>query len=455
MVRRIAGLSGWKLRPAQVLGLGYLIVILGGGLLLQMPASCQPGVQLSFLDAVFMATSATCVTGLSVLDVATSFSTFGQLVIMLLIQIGGLGIMTISTLFALLLGKRIGLRHRLAIQEELNTITLSGVVRLIRLVLGLSLGLEILGAGFLFIRWMGKMPIGQALYFAVFHSVSAFNNAGFVILGPNLEAYVGDVLVNIVLSLLVIAGGLGFLVIGELLLKSLLLRSSFRRLSLHSKLVLVTTSLLMASSFVFVFCVEGNNPLTLGPLEGETKLLATWFQSVSPRTAGFSTIPVDGMRAATLFLFIFLMFIGASPGSTGGGIKTTTAACLVMTVISTIKGQSDTVVFGRRIPETTVRKALSIVILALVLVLTVTLVMLVIEDLPVLDVIFEVVSAFSTTGLSTGITPLLSSSSKLLLIILMFVGRIGPVTLALALGRKFHGFPGSGVRYPEGTVIVG
>jgi len=439
-----------RLTPAQVLGLGYFSVIVVGTLLLKLPIATRPGVELSVLDAAFTATSATCVTGLSVLNTATGFSRFGQTIIMILVQIGGLGIMTMSTLFALLLGKRIGIRQRQLIQEDLNNISVSGVVRMARLIIEIALIFEGIGAVILFLHWVGDMPAGRAFFFAVFHAISAFNNAGFDLFGTSLEGFVGDVVVNLVISFLIIAGGLGFFVLREATVKR-----RFRMLSLHSKIVLVSTLVLIAGAFIFVLVAEYHNPMTLGPLDPGAKVTAAFFQAVTPRTAGFNTVPVGQMRPVTLFFILLLMFIGASPGSTGGGIKTTTFACIMVAVGNSIKGQNDNVLFYRRISERTVRRSLSIMVLALALIVTVTMVLLAIEDLPILPVLFEVVSAFGTVGLSTGITPVLSGLGKLLIMMVMFAGRIGPVTLALALGRRLVAPEGDGVRYPEGPVVVG
>jgi len=302
--------------PSRVLVLGFAVVILFGALLLTLPQATQDGLGLPFLNAAFTATSAVCVTGLVVVDTATTFTLFGQWVILLLIQVGGLGFMTFATMFAMILRKRITFKERLLLQEALNQISVEGVVRLTKSVLQISFAIEAIGALILTLRWYSDFGWSKALYYGVFHSISAFNNAGFDLFGnfSSLTAYVGDPFVNITIMLLIICGGLGFIVLVDLLAP----RKKFR---LHTKIVLQVSGALILLGAVVIFLMEFTNPKTLGPLPLGTKVLAAFFQSVSPRTAGYNTINLAGMYDTTLLSMIVLMFIGASPGSTGGGIK--------------------------------------------------------------------------------------------------------------------------------------
>lgn len=442
------------LSPAQVLVIGFASLILAGSLLLSLPVASATGQPHRYLDALFTATSAVCVSGLVVVDTGTSFSPFGQLVILALIQTGGLGFMTISTSLALLIGKRIGLRERLLIQEAFNQFNLSGLVRLIRHVLAVTLIFEGTGAILLAMRFMSTMPFAQALYYGVFHSVSAFCNAGFDLFGriygpfSSLSAYVNDWLVNSVVTALIIIGGLGFTVLLDL-------QNFFRggRLSLHTRLVITVTVTLIVVGTVMVFLLEFNNPLTLGKLPPSGKVLASFFQAVTPRTAGFNTLDIGKFKEATLFLMIILMFIGASPSSTGGGIKTTTLGSLMVTVWATIRGRKEVELYERRLPMETVFKSLTVALISLSLVILVTLILNVTEKFSFLEILFEVTSAFGTVGLTTGITPFLSDLGRILIMATMFSGRIGLFTIAVALARRMQ-VEGT-YRYVEEKVIIG
>lgn len=436
-----------SLRPAQILLAGYGTVIVVGTLLLMLPISSRSG-SIRPLDAFFTATSATAVTGLVVVPTGLHYSLFGQVVILLLIQIGGLGIMTASTIFALLLGRRIGIRQRLIILEDLGQLTMSGVVRLVKYILGLTFGIEFLGAVILFLSFVSKMPLSKAAYFAVFHSISAFCNAGFDLFGNSLESFRDDIIVNFTIAFLLVMGGLGFSVIVDLYLS----KFKHRRLSLHSKLVLVMTLVLIVGGTVMVFVLEYTNLRTIGGLGFGQKLLASFFQGVTPRTAGFNTIPLKSLRTSTLFVMILLMFIGASPCSTGGGVKTTTFITLMLAVFSTVSGRKDVGAFKKRISHDTVYRALAVVVLASMLVVLVAIVLTTLEDMPFVDIIFETVSAFGTVGLSTGITSSLSDVAKVLIMVTMFIGRVGPLTVAVALRE---GDAQAAFRYPEERIMIG
>lgn len=442
-------LNWLRLSPPQILVLGFAAIIFIGTALLMLPISTSTGEPLEFIDALFTSTSATCVTGLVVVDTGTTFSSFGEIVIMLLIQIGGLGFMTMATLFALALKRRISLKDRLILQEAMNQSSMEGIVRLIRRVLLYSLIIEACGALILSIRWAFDMPIGQAIYYGVFHAVTMFNNAGFDLFGDfrSLTGYVYDPVVNVVVMFLIVSGGIGFIVLSDLI--------DFRkqrRLSLHSKVVLTMTATLLLVGFIIILIFEFTNPRTLGSLNWGGKFFGALFQSVTPRTAGANTIDITGLRQATQFFIVILMFIGASPGSTGGGIKTTTFTIMVGAVIAMMRGREDIVMFRYRLAQERVLKALTIALLALLLVLTVSMILSTTEEGDFLEILFETTSAFGTVGLSMGLTPDLTVFGKVLISITMFAGRLGPLTLAYALGPK----KGKELyRHPEGKMIIG
>ncbi|CEP68797.1 Cation transporter [Moorella glycerini] len=430
------------------MALGFGVVIATGTLLLSLPIASQSGQPVAVIDALFTATSATAVTGLVTVDTQTTYSLFGELVILALIQIGGLGFMTLSTLVALLLGKRITLKERLVMQEAMNQLTVEGVVRLSKYVLIFTLFAEGLGALLLSIRFSSQMPLGQAIYFGIFHAVSAFCNAGFDLFSKSLVDYRGDLLVNMVITLLIIFGGLGFSVVADIYTKR-----SWQRLSLHSKIVIRTTLLLIVTATVIIFLLEYTNTKSLAPLPLGEKILASYFQAVTPRTAGFNTLIIGDLRPVTLLFITILMFIGASPGSTGGGIKTTTFAAIAVAVWTIIRGNIDIEAFGRRLPRGTVLKALAIAAVSLLLVVTVTGILLITEQADLQMVLFEVTSAFGTVGLSMGLTPKLTATGKLLITATMFTGRVGPLTLAFAIAQRLGR---QGIKhYPEERIIVG
>lgn len=436
------------MHPAQVLAVGYLVVILVGTILLHLPiATTNPG-SLPWLDCLFTATSATAVTGLIVVNTSSAFTSFGQVVIMLLIQFGGLGLMTMSTLLALVIGRRIGLQERVVMQKELGQFQLSGLVKVVKRVLLITAIIEGLGVVILFLRWQPLLGAKKALYYAVFHSVSAFCNAGFDLFGNSMQNFNQDFITLFTISSLLILGGLGFGVVTDLfhLPKN-------KRLTFHSRMVLRVSLILLVLGWAFVFFTEYSNPETLGELSFGGKVLSAYFTSATTRTAGFESLPTGSLRTPTLFFVIVLMFIGASPASTGGGIKTTTFGVVVVTVFSIIRGKGETEVFQRRVAKETIIDALCIITLAMMLVFLDTIVLSFLEtDKEFLDLFFETVSAFGTVGLSTGITPDLSTISKIMLILTMYAGRVGPMTVLVALSkkRKTQNF-----RYPEEKILVG
>ncbi|GGG77457.1 TrkH family potassium uptake protein [Paenibacillus radicis (ex Gao et al. 2016)] len=441
-----------KITPPQFLTLGFIIIISIGSLLLSLPAASTDGIRTPFIDALFTATSAVCVTGLVVVDTGTHFTIFGQVVILTLMQIGGLGFMTMATMLALAFRKRISLRERLLLQETMNQASLEGIVRFIRRVLVYAFVIEIVGALLLAMRFSLTMPIGRALYLGIFHSISMFTNAGFDVLGTvngpfsSFVGHVDDPIVNFVIIMLIFLGGIGFIVLAELWDFS-----KVRKLSLHSKVVLTTSGVLFLAGAVLIFIFEFTNARTLEPLDITGKLYSSLFQSISPRSGGASTLDIGAMRSATQFLIVLLMFIGASPGSAGGGIKVTTFAILVGAVIAMIRGKEDVVFFNRRLAKDRVHKALTISIVALSAIVLFTMLISATENVEILTAMFEVTSAFGTTGLSMGLTPHLTTLGKVLIITMMFIGRLGPLTLAftLAPGEKEL------YRYPEGKIMIG
>ncbi len=426
-----------KLAPAQILVLGFAGVIFLGALLLTFPFASQNGNSLRFLDALFTATSAVCVTGLVIVDTGIHFTRFGQTVIILLIQIGGLGFMTISTLIGIFLGKKIGLKERILIQESFNQITLAGLVRLIKNVILATLFFEFLGGVILSFRFMADFPIQRALAYGFFHSISAFCNAGFDLFGQvygefsSITHFTSDWLVVLTISILIIIGGLGFPVIVELLKYP-----KNNRLSLHSKLVLRMTLALIIIGAILIFATEMTNIKTVGGVNLTGKFLGAVFQAITPRTAGFNTLDISQMRNGTWFILIILMFIGASPSSTGGGIKTTTFGVLAATIGTTIKGREDVEIFERRIPKDIIFKAITIMSIALGWVSFVTIILSLVEPYTFIKLFFEVMSAFGTVGLSNGITPNLNDISRVLITITMFIGRLGPLTVMIALSKN-------------------
>ncbi|MGB9867897.1 MAG: TrkH family potassium uptake protein [Bacillota bacterium] len=436
-----------KMPPAKLLTLSFAALILAGSLLLWMPwASRDAGT--SYVDALFTATSAVCVTGLTVVNTAAHWSIIGKVIILLLIQAGGLGVMTMATLVALIVGKRISLRERILIQEALGQFTIAGVVRLTRYILLVTVIIEGFGALLLTVRFAGSMPLIKAAWYGVFHAVSAFCNAGFDIFGDSFVRFVSDPLVNLVVTGLIVTGGIGFTVIVE----AYRFLVAKERLSFHARLVLKVTAILILSGTVLIWLLERSNPNTLARLPLPSQVLASYFQSVTARTAGFNTIDIGALRPATAIIIMCLMFIGASPGGTGGGIKTSTAAVVVAAMYATASGRNDVEMLERRIPQPLVMRALCLAALSLCLVVSTTTMLSVVQTESTLPVAFEAVSAFGTVGLSMGVTPKLTTVGKLLIIITMFAGRVGPLTLAMAvLAEQNH----AGVKHPEEKILVG
>jgi trk system potassium uptake protein TrkH len=453
-----------NLKPEQLVLLSFLAVILVGAVLLKMPNATPSDKPISMLDALFTAASATCVTGLIVRDTGADFTLLGQIIVLLLIQIGGLGLMTIATSFALILGQSMGIRERMLIGDVLSAQMLGKVSRVVIYVLVLTLIFEAIGAVAFYLAWsdsdlfyaqithFGKHRT-SALYYAVFHSVSAFCNAGFSLFKDSFMPFHSGIAENIILTCLIISGGLGFGVIVNILRYEKFYKAFKKRgerLALQSKVVLITTGILICAATILILGTEWNN--SLSEFSFQDKVLSAYFQAVTPRTAGFNTLDTSQLTSACYFLIIILMFIGASPGSTGGGIKTSTVTTLLGAIKAAIKGQRSVEMFNRTIPADVVNKALVIIVASFLLLSVCGFILLITEKSEPIKIIFELFSAYGTVGLSAGLTPQLSMIGKIIIIITMFIGRIGPLTLALAIGRRHE----SGIyEYPPESVMIG
>lgn len=438
--------------PAAAVVVSFALAITMGWLLLALPEATRGINPIHALDALFTSTSATCVTGLIVVDTPVVFGRFGLTVIILLIQAGGLGIMTLGGMFSAALGQRVSLQQRVVARDTIIIRERGPLANTFRNVARYTLVCEGIGAALLFVRWwtLGEAP-GRAAALATFHAVSAFCNAGFSLFSNNLEGYVGDPWVNIVITGLIVVGGLGFPVSLDVLHFLHERRSGQRaRLSLHSQLTLITTACLLVLGFVGFLVLEWRASLQPFPLSH--RLWAAWFQSVTPRTAGFNTVPTSSLRDATCFLMVILMFIGASPGSTGGGIKTTTLAVLALLSGAMIHGRSGVHFRGREISEAVRHRAVAIIILFGLSVLVWTFFLAITETPDFLDLLFEVASAFGTVGLSTAGSSNLSSLGRIAIVLAMFMGRVGPLTIALALATRRRKLE---LRHPEEPVMVG
>ena len=408
-----------------------------------LPASSETGQSLGLVDAVFTSTSASCVTGLVVVDTGTYLSKFGQIVVLVLIQIGGVGIMTMSTLFILMGGKKPGFTKRIILQDTFTNSKDYTIYSILKYVLIFTFAIEGFGAACLFFRFASATSFTEAFYLSLFHSISAFCNAGFSLFSDSFTRYNQDWIFNLVISILIISGGIGFLVLAEVRRQFPFKRRTWSRCSLHTKIVLSSTMILLIISTLMILLMEWDN--TLAPLSIPNRLMAAFFQGVSARTAGFNSIAIGNMANESLFFFILLMFIGASPGSCGGGIKTTTFTAIIALGKSRLFGYERPSIFNRTIPEENISKVISILLISAVVVIVAIMAILMTELGEVahsasrgkfLELVFEVVSAFGTVGLSTGITNGLSMAGKIIIIFVMFIGRIGPLVIALAVSRR-------------------
>lgn len=434
--------------PPLYLMIGFLIIILTGSILLSLPISSANGKPTLYLDSLFVSTSAVCVTGLTPVVTATHWNFFGQIIIIMLIQIGGLGVMTLSTLVAMLLGKRITLSSRLIIREQVGAKGYSGLVKLIRYVLASTFVIESIGAFILAFSFVPVYGFLKGIWFSIFHSISSFCNAGFDLIGQ--ESLLGvntNVMIILPIALLVIIGGIGFNVYMDITKY----RLNFKRYSLHSKVVLTTTAILLASFTILFFIFEFNNELTIGRLPVGYKLLNSFFQSVTLRTAGFSAMSQTGLNNSSTIMSMVAMIIGAAPASTGGGVKVTTVALIIMVLVSEIRGDDDIIMFNKTIKFTQVKKAIAAFIIYMLWILVVGNIIVFMEPFKTSDVLYEVISALGTVGISRGITAILSPLSKMLIIITMFFGRVGILTIIFATKKRKQKL------YKEayGTIILG
>ncbi|HSH52008.1 MAG TPA: TrkH family potassium uptake protein, partial [Bacteroidales bacterium] len=387
------------------------------------------------------------VTGLVVVDTGSAFTMFGELVIALLIQLGGLGIMTFAVIITIVLGKRIGIKERLLIRQALNQDSLGGIVRLVKYLFVFSVTIELIAMIFLSIRWIPELGWGRGIYYSFFHAISGFNNAGFALWSDSLMGYVGDPIVNLVITLLFIIGGIGFTVLSDLWVNK-----KFKKLSLHTKMMLVGTLLLNTIAMLLIFILEYSNPNTLGSLAtmGD-KLWASYFQALTPRTAGFNTLDIASLQESTIFLILLLMFIGAGTASTGGGIKLTTFMVMVFSVITFLRGRQEIVIGRRSITKSVILRSLAITMLGFSFVFLGVFILTITEDAPFIIILFEVISAFGTVGLSMGLTGSLTFLGKFVIILIMFLGKVGPLTLAFSIAKPVK----AKIRYPSDDIYTG
>lgn len=451
--------KGKEFTTTRIIASGFLATILVGTLLLMLPISASSGEATSFIDSLFTSTTSVCVTGLVTVPTYEHWSLFGQIIIALLAQIGGLGIVTFTMMFLVVMGKYIGLKQRLLIQDAYNLDTIQGMVVMIKNIVYGTLLVE--GIGALITMTVLVPQFGWiGIWKSIFHSISAFCNAGMDVIGPDsLAPYVGNPVMNITTMVLILLGGLGFPVWWSVVFtlkkrkkQHKTMGMAIHTLPLHTKMVLVITAVLIFAGALLVFILEYNNPETLGNLPLLEKIQASFFQSVTTRTAGFLTISQKGLRSATVIICCILMFIGGSPSGTAGGVKTTTVAILALTVISIIRGRKDTEIFGRKINENNVRRALSIVVVSLGVMIIALVALTVVQPGDFVDCLYEVTSAIGTVGLSRDFTTSLNLIGKIIIIITMYIGRIGPISLALFFNAKrFVNLK----TYPEEKVRVG
>lgn len=441
---------------------GFLVALLVGTILLMLPVSSASGNGTDFITALFTATTSLCVTGLVVVPTYAYWSIFGKVIILILIQLGGLGIISFTIGFLIIIGKKISLKERKMIQESYNLDSAQGVLKILRKIFGITLKIEGIGAILYSIQFIPEYGIVKGICYSVFHSVSAFCNAGIDIIGnDSLVKYHGNVLVNFTTVMLIICGGIGFIVwldiggiISEIRNKKLSPNKFIERMKLHTKLVLITTAILVGGGFLFILLFEYNNPDTLGNMTFGNKCLAALFEAVTLRTAGFITVPQAGFRDGTFMIMCGLMIVGGSPFGTAGGIKTTTLALIFLLTWSTIKGKEDIEVCRRRINKQNVRSAVAIGTIVLSILAVAIMALSFTEDAPLKGITFEAVSALGTVGLSMDFTASLTAIGKLIIIVLMFFGRVGPITIAMAMAgraRKDRKI----TNYPEKRVMIG
>lgn len=430
----------FKLSTTHIIMTSFLLVIFAGSILLSLPISSSNGVAVSYVDALFTATTATCVTGLVTLPTVTAWSTFGHVVILCLIQLGGLGVITVMSGFMIALHKKMGLADRLLIQEAFNLNTLSGLVRFVKKVICATFLIEGVGAILYMIVFVPQFGV-RGIWISIFNSVSAFCNAGLDIISENsLCEYATNPLINIVTSALIIIGGIGYIVWWDIIRIAKLHKKQgkmcLQKLTLHSKIVLLMTTLLIITGAIAFFIFEYNNKLTLANRSLFDKIQLSFFQSVTTRTAGFATLPQQNLTNTSAIISLVLMFIGGSPVGTAGGIKTVTVMVLLLTALSTVKNKNEIVIFNRSISHRSVKKAVAVFCMSFIIVFISTILLSAVSDASALDILYETVSATATVGLTRNLTPTLTLWGKIIIIITMYLGRIGPISLAVALNTK-------------------
>ena len=430
----------FALSTTQVILLSFLVTILLGSIMLALPISSASGEAVPFLDALFTATTSTCVTGLVTLPTVSTWSTFGQVIILILIQIGGLGIITIMSGLMLLLNRKLGIGDRLLIQDAFNLNTMSGLAKFVKNVLLGTLIIEGIGALLYMLVFIPEFG-ARGIWISVFNSISAFCNAGIDIIAENsLCNYATNPLINIVTSALIILGGLGYIVWWDVLRvvksRSSKNRKIFRHLTLHSKIAITVTAGLVLVGAILVFIFEYANPLTIGEMSLFDKIQVSFFQSVTTRTAGFASVPQENLRNASAAVSIILMLIGGSPVGTAGGMKTVTIAVLICSALATIRNKNSATLFGRRISESSIKKAVAVAVTFLTICSASTVLLMATSNASALDAVYETVSATATVGLSRNLTATLNTFGKLIIIVTMYFGRVGPISLAVALGSK-------------------
>lgn len=447
--------------PFVVMILSFVFVIIFGSFILMLPRAVVSGKSLNYIDALFISASATCVTGLSVIDIGKDLSLLGQLIVLSLIQIGGLGLMTLMCFFTIAFGTGFGLRERVMMRDILSIGVIGKISKIIVFILLLTISVEAFGSILYYFSFDFKenRDFLYRVYFSIFHAVSAFCNAGFSLNSNSLMDYKGNIPVNLTTSLLIVSGGLGFIVMYNIVsvFKRKILKSVMHiddgylpRFSVHTNLVFITTALLIIVGALLFYLFEGN--YTLFDMGLKERIVVSFFQSITSRTAGFNTVEINNICNATLLLLVLLMFIGASPGGTGGGIKTSTFTVLLLSILSILKNRENVECFRRTIQKKSVDNAFLVIFLSLILVSLSSMIMLLTENIEFRRVLFEVVSAFGTVGLSTGITPFLTDAGKVILVLVMFIGRIGPISVVVAMSH--HGVPQK-YGYPESEVMIG
>lgn len=450
-----------QLSTTQVIALGFISAILIGAVILSLPVSSVSGQFTPFTDSLFTSATSVCVTGLVVVTTATHWSLFGKIVILVLIQLGGLGIISFTTGIMLIIGRRITLRDRMLLEDALNLDTLKGLVKFLKRIFKGTFIVEGIGAFCYTFVFIPRFGIIKGIWYSVFHSISAFCNAGIDILGSDsLMPYVADVWINIVTMLLVITGGIGFIVwwdiinnIKKLIQHEYTLKMAVKKLHLHSKITIITTFFLITGGALVVFALEYNNPATIGNMGFFQKIMASFFQSVVLRTAGFATFSQAGLNSSTVIVCLFLMFIGGSSIGTSGGIKTTTFAVLFLSTRATIKGSTHLVVFNKTIPHKTVQKALAVTVVSLTALLIATFMLHLVEGGSLLDATFETTSAVATVGLSRDFTASMGIFGKLIITFCMYLGRIGPISMVIFFNRQQQG--SKYFSYPHEDITVG